>query len=190
MAPFRQFCLILAAGLLSLHGPVRAETTTTHPYPGVTRIYVDDTITVHDPVSYVASGTRSQYVHINVIRVDLGTPGLGFLATPYSAEAAALGTFAYKGCTYRLTTRREPTLQFLDEHAGEGRRIAINTGFFEPWPAPPDDNPGSRYSLLVGLAASSATRNGGARPGANPMPSPRFATARRSCSPFAPMPPD
>ncbi len=157
---FRQFSLVLAAGLLLLHEPVRAETITTHPYPGVTRTYVDDTITVHDPVSFVASGTRSQYVHINIIEIDLGTPGLSFLATPYSTQAAALGAFAYKGDTYRLTTRREPTLQFLDEHAGEGARIAINTSFFEPWPAPPAESPGSAYSSLVGLAASSATRNG------------------------------
>ncbi len=156
----RHLFLCLAAGMLLLHGPARAETTTTHPYPGITRTYVDETLTVHDPASYVASGTRSQYVHINLIAIDLTTPGLSFLATPYSTEAAALGPLKYDGSTYTFTTQREPTLEFLNEHAGQGARIAVNTAFFEPWPPPPRQNPAQPYAALVGLAASSATPSG------------------------------
>jgi len=160
MIALRQLLPGLAAGLILLGGQTPAATTTTRPYPGITRIYVDETITVHDPASYVASGTRSQYVHINVIQIDLSTPGLSFLATPYSKQVAALGPFQYRGSTYTLTTEREPTLQFLKEHQDQGARIAVNTAFFEPWPAPPPGNPGCRYSSLVGLTASSATTDG------------------------------
>lgn len=107
------------------------------PYPGVR--YVDFT------------GTEPRPIRVHIVQIDLTTPGIGFLVTPYNPRGGK-------------TTMKETSLQFLSAHQNEGARIAINAHFFEPWPVP---SPDTGAADLVGLAASSATRNGpGAAQGA------------------------
>ncbi len=121
----------------------------TQPYRGVT--YID------------YRGTVPRRVHMHIIQIDLTTPGIGFLVTPYNPRSGK-------------ATMKETSLQFLKAHKQEGARIAVNAHFFEPWPASSPD-PGS--ADLVGLAASSATVNG---PGA-------VHGAPHAYSPFSSNPP-
>src|SRR5947207_8993341 len=85
-------------------GSARATVTITQPYPGVTHIYRDETITVND----YPSGSRSQLVKMHIFEIDLTTPGIKFLATPDSPQAQALNPYTYNSNTYTLMTQREP----------------------------------------------------------------------------------
>ncbi|MGA2065433.1 MAG: TIGR03790 family protein [Thermoguttaceae bacterium] len=147
----------LAAAAAVLAAPARtpasaappAAKTVTQPYRGVT--YID------------CRGTFSRPVRMYIVQIDLTTPGIGFLVTPYNPGGGK-------------ATMKETTLHFLNAHRNAGARIAINAHFFEPWPAPAPD-PGA--ADLVGLAASSATHNG---PGA-------ASGAPHAYSPFTSRPP-
>jgi hypothetical protein len=142
---------LLAWGLahVAFAGPPLPRATVSQPFPGVR--YVD------------YRGTSPRPLHVHVVQIDLTTPGIRFLVSPYNPGGGR-------------TTIKETTLQFLNAHQREGACLAVNAHFFEPWPAPSPD-PGS--ADLVGLAASAATLNG---PGA-------AHGAPHAYSPFASRPP-
>jgi hypothetical protein len=80
--------------------------------------------------------TMPRPVAMHIVEIDLDVPGLRFMVTPHSGA---------------LDTHKRTTLQYLTE---QNARVAVNTHFFEPWPAPSPD-PGT--ADLVGLAASNGS---------------------------------
>ena len=67
--------------------------TVTQPYRGVT--YID------------YRGTSPRRVHMHIVQIDLTTPGIRFLVTPYNPNGGK-------------ATMKETTLQFLNAHKREG----------------------------------------------------------------------
>ncbi len=95
-----------------LHG----ETQTTQPFAGVTHI------SRHEDTP--------RKININLVKIDLTTPGLSFKLTPPSGSRE---------------TVRQTTLDFLKL---EEAQIALNGHFFFPYPSTDEE------SFLIGLAAS------------------------------------
>jgi exopolysaccharide biosynthesis protein len=100
---------LAAAGLWA------ADTVTT-PFRGVIHIYRTE--------------AAPRDLHIHILRIDLGTPGLRFKLTPPGGSRE---------------TVRQTTLEFLRQ---EGAQAAINAHFFMPYPS------AEMESWLVGYAAS------------------------------------
>jgi hypothetical protein len=107
----------MASGEVRLgYSPGAAQPAVTHPYDGITYIQ--------------ASATAPRPVHVHVIQIDLGTPGIRLMLTPPSGARE---------------TVRETTEQFVNEvHAQAG----INAHYFLPFPS------ADSTAWLIGLAAS------------------------------------
>lgn len=107
--------------LLLAASAAQALTTSTQPYQGITH------------TQRVGELVEGRKVNINVLRIDLAAPGIGFKLT------GAAGT---------LETPRQSTLGFLSSQQAQ---FAVNAHFFLPFPAVP---PYLSDANLVGFAAS------------------------------------
>lgn len=108
--------LPLAIFLLAISGLARTPSSVTHPFAGIT--YTDTSLTTPRPM------------HVHVIQVDLGTPGIRLMLTPPAGPRE---------------TVRQTTSEFVNSvHAQAG----INAHFFLPFPSTDTSD------WLIGLAAS------------------------------------
>lgn len=113
---------VITGTLVLIDGGLHADSVITHPYRGVTHI--------------VRTETSPRAEHIQVMRIDLTTPGLRFLVTAGNAN---------QPCDSALReTTAATTLSSLTSRNGQ---IAINAHFFQP-------NSTDATRWVVGLAAS------------------------------------
>ncbi len=116
MGPMRRLVFVLLAVAPLAQAPAPADSQTTHPFAGVT--YVDRT------------ESRPRRVHMHVVQVDLGAPGVRFELSRRAGQRETI---------------RQTTLDFLK--AGHAQ-VAVNAHFFLPFPSADPD------AWLIGIAAS------------------------------------
>lgn len=126
---------LVAAGLLACAGAALAVPTVSTPYLGVTRI--TDTLSFAAPADQTAgTGLGAHVAKVNLLRIDLTAPGIGFKVSPDNGAAAG-------------ETRTQTTLGFMNqEHA----QLAVNAHFFNLTNANAAVN-----TTLTGFAASNGT---------------------------------
>jgi len=129
-------CLRLAAtGLLGCAGAAFAAPTVTTPYLGVTR--TTDTLSLAAPVDQTSgTGLGAHVAKVNLLRIDLTAPGIGFKVSPDNGPAAG-------------ETRTQTTLGFMKQ---EKAQLAVNAHFFNLTNANAAVN-----TTLTGFAATNGT---------------------------------
>ena len=85
---------------------------------------------------------------INIVRIDLATPGLNFAVTPRGDNYGKPMPDAPK---YNIVTRRERTRDFMMKHRSAGRDmvIAANTAPWAPWRSPWNHTYAANMGLLI-----------------------------------------
>lgn len=105
--------LALVSALLALAPHVGAVQTVTNPWLGVTRI--TESLSLAAPADQTpGSNLLAHTANVNVVKIDLTAPGIGFKLSPDNGAAAG-----------ETTTQR--TLAFMSQ---EGAQLAVNTHFF------------------------------------------------------------
>ncbi len=122
LPPSLCFSWIVRGALVAATGSLHAASVVTYPYRGVTQI--------------VRTETSPRPEHINVMQIDLTTPGIRFLVS--------------KGNNPVDATNREVTAaKTLDYMTAQNAQIAINAHFFQV-----SDSGATATKWVVGLAAS------------------------------------
>lgn len=127
-------CSIVVVSILGAPTAIAAQEIT-HPYLGITRI--KDSLSLPSPSDQTPGSNLGAHVaNINLVKIDLQAPGLGFKLSPDNGAAAG-----------ETTTQR--TLDFLKK---ENAQLAVNVHFFSL------TNANAAVSTtLTGFAASNGT---------------------------------
>jgi exopolysaccharide biosynthesis protein len=122
------------AALILMTATVCAESLVFTPYVGITRI--TDSLTLPAPADQTpGSGLGTHTANINVIKIDLTAPGIGFKVSPGNGDSPG-----------EALTRT--TLQFLSQ---ENAQLAVNLHFFD------FTTNSAVNTTLTGFAASNGT---------------------------------
>jgi exopolysaccharide biosynthesis protein len=114
--------------------PAVAVPIVTQPYAGITRI--TDTLSLAAPADQTpGSGLGAHTANINLVRIDLTAPGIGFKLSPENGAAAG-------------ETTTQQTLAFLTQ---ENAQLAVNVHFFN------FTTNAAVNTTLTGFAASNGT---------------------------------
>ena len=116
------FSWIVRGALVAAAGSLHAASVVSHPYRGVTQI--------------VRTETLPRAEHINVMQIDLTTPGIRFLVSNGNNPVDA-------------TNREVTAAKTLDYMTAQNGQIAINAHFFQL-----SDSGATATKWVVGLAAS------------------------------------
>jgi Phosphodiester glycosidase len=150
---YRAARLIVASGL-ALWGStgVEAQTVVTPLFPGITHIERTEQYPPFQCPGCPAPTPNPRLARMNILLVDLTSPGVHFKLTPpgENLPAVAPGSTTPNWPVVPFEVVRQRTLDFLyTSHA----QAAINVHFFAPFPVPGGSTQGA-YGYVIGLAAS------------------------------------
>ena len=150
---YRAARLIVASGL-ALWGStgVEAQTVVTPLFPGITHITRTEQYPPFQCPGCPAPTPNPRVARINILLIDLTSPGVHFKLTPpgENLPAVAPGATTPNWPVVPFEVVRQRTLDFLNtSHA----QAAINVHFFAPFPVPGGSTQGA-FAYVIGLAAS------------------------------------
>ncbi len=126
--------LVIAAVVMAAASAAGAAQTVTQPYLGITRI--TDTLSLSAPLDQTpGAGLGSHVAKINLVKIDLTAPGIGFKLSPDNGAAAG-------------ETLTQTTLSYMTQ---ERAQLAVNAHFFN------FTTNAAVNTTLTGFAASNGT---------------------------------
>ena len=145
---------LIVASALALWGStgVEAQTVVTPLFPGITHIKRTEQYPPFQCPGCPAPTPNPRLARMNILLVDLMSPGIHFKLTPpgENLPAVAPGSTTPNWPVVPFEVVRQRTLDFLNtSHAQAG----INVHFFAPFPVPGGSTQGA-YAYVIGLAAS------------------------------------
>ena len=150
---YRVARLIAASGLAFWSSTgVEAQTVVTPLFPGITHIKRTEQYPPFQCPGCPAPTPNPRLARMNILLVDLTSPGVHFKLTPpgENLPAVAPGSTTPNWPLVPFEVVRQRTLDFLNtSHA----QAAINVHFFAPFPVPGGSTQGA-YAYVIGLAAS------------------------------------
>jgi hypothetical protein len=145
---------LIVASALALWGStgVEAQTVVTPLFPGITHVKRTEQYPPFQCPGCPAPTPNPRLARMNILLVDLMSPGIHFKLTPpgENLPAVAPGSTTPNWPVVPFEVVRQRTLDFLNtSHA----QAAINAHFFAPFPVPGGSTQGA-YAYVIGLAAS------------------------------------